>query len=136
MARILPYVEEKSIYQNGAIFSKTLSQSGIADSQVRSFLCPSDGYSRRGPRTDAGNLNGFAVGQSNYKGVSGANWGADTSQGLGPSPSGPSSTDSPGVDYIGTLWPNPGTNGSEDGLENGDGICGARITGSPSRTVT
>ena len=31
-------------------------------------------------------------------------------------------TGSPGVDYIGTLWPNPGANGSEDGLENGDGI--------------
>ena len=122
MARILPYIEEKSIYQNGAILSKTLSQSGIADSQVRSFLCPSDGYSWRGPRTDAGNLRGFAVGQANYKGVSGANWGADASQDLGPSSSDPIQPGEGGRDYIGTLWPNPGTNGSEDGLENGDGI--------------
>ena len=75
MVRILPYIEEKSIYQNGMILSRTLSQSGIADSQVRLFLCPSDGYSWRGPRTDAGNLVGFAVGQTNYKAVSGANWG-------------------------------------------------------------
>ena len=107
MVRILPYIEEKSIYQNGSIFSQTLSQSGIAAQQVRLFLCPSDGYSWRGPRTDAGNLVGFAVGQTNYKAVSGANWGADTSQGF--------------VD-IGTLWPNPGANGSADGLENGDGV--------------
>ena len=34
----------------------------------------------------------------------------------------PLTTGRPGVDYIGTLWPNPGANGSEDGLENGDGL--------------
>jgi prepilin-type processing-associated H-X9-DG protein len=50
---------------------------------------------------------GVPVGQTNYKGVSGANWGADGSQKLAD---------------IGTLWPNPGTNGSADGLNNGDGI--------------
>ena len=87
-----------------------------------SFLCPSDGYSWRGPRTDAGNLRGFAVGQANYKGVSGANWGADASQDWGRHSSDPIQPGEGGRDYIGTLWPNPGTNGSEDGLENGDGI--------------
>ena len=107
MARILPYIEENDVYQNGAIFTQTLSQSGIANRQIRSFLCPSDAYSWRGPRTDAGNLVGFAVGQTNYKGVSGANWGSDTSQ---------------SSDDIGTDWPNPGTNGSGDGLDDGDGI--------------
>ena len=47
------------------------------------------------------------MGQTNYKGVSGANWGADGSQ---------------KKDSIGTLWANPGTNGSADGLNNGDGL--------------
>lgn len=56
---------------------------------------------------DAGNLDGFPVGQTNYKAVSGANWGADGSQDL---------------DDIGILWRNEGTNGSFDGLENGDGM--------------
>ena len=32
----------------------------------------------------AGNLEGVPVGQTNYKGVSGANWGSDGSQGQGP----------------------------------------------------
>jgi type II secretory pathway pseudopilin PulG len=64
MARILPYVEEKSIYQNGTIFGKTLRESGVADKQVRLFLCPSDTYSWRGPRNNAGNLKDFAVGQT------------------------------------------------------------------------
>ena len=85
MVRILPYVEEKGIYQNGAVLSQTLRQSAAAQSQVRLFLCPSDGFSWRGSRSDAGNLEGFAVGQTNYKAVSGANWGADASQALGPS---------------------------------------------------
>ncbi|MGO9107727.1 MAG: DUF1559 domain-containing protein, partial [Thermoguttaceae bacterium] len=107
LARILPYIEENGIYENGAIFSKTLRDSGVADSRIRLFLCPSDGYSWRGPRTDAGNLPGFPVGQTNYKGVSGANWGWDDSQ---------------EKKDIGTEWPNPGTNGSNDGLDDGDGV--------------
>jgi len=132
LARILPYCEENEIYQNGAILVKTLRESGVAGRRVRLFLCPSDGYSWSGPRTDAGNLDGFAVGQTNYKGVSGANWGADASQGQGtsssttPSPPAPlpegEGSSNGATDYIGTEWPNPGTNGSEDGLDAGDGI--------------
>ncbi len=48
--------------------------------------------------------------------------GADASQGQEPSPPAPFPPGAAGMDYIGTLWPNPGTNGSEDGLENGDGV--------------
>jgi prepilin-type N-terminal cleavage/methylation domain-containing protein len=107
LARLLPYLEEKSLFGQADVPRQTLRQSGIAAAQVAVFLCPSDPTSWLGPRSDAGNLEGFAVGQTNYKGVSGANWGADGSQNL---------------DNIGTLWPNPGTNGSWDGLESGDGI--------------
>ncbi|MGA2030907.1 MAG: DUF1559 domain-containing protein [Thermoguttaceae bacterium] len=107
LARILPYSEENALYREGGLPQKTLSQSGIMGRQVSLFLCPSDAYSWRGPRTDAGNLPGIPVGQTNYKGVSGANWGADASR---------QSND------IGTLFPNPGANGSADGMNDGDGI--------------
>ena len=79
----------------------------MADRQISEFLCPSDGYSWQGPRTEAGNLVDFPVGQTNYKGVSGANWGSDESMNWDP---------------LDTLWPNPGTNGSTDGHAHGDGL--------------
>jgi prepilin-type N-terminal cleavage/methylation domain-containing protein/prepilin-type processing-associated H-X9-DG protein len=107
LARLLPYVEQTNLFQQGKVPSQTLQSSGIAAWQIKLFLCPSDGSSWGGPRTDAGNLSGFPVGQSNYKGVSGANWGADSSLGW------------PVID---TYWRNRGTNGSYDGLDNGDGI--------------
>ena len=107
LAQILPYIEENNLYQEGGVSYKTLRKSGIMDTQIPLFLCPSDPLSCRGPRTDAGNLVGVAVGQTNYKGVSGANWGADASQKL---------------TNIDTLWSNPGKNGSADGLNEGDGI--------------
>ena len=107
LARILPYCEEKGLYKEGHIPGATLRTSGILARQVRLFLCPSDSYSWRGPRLDAGNLEGIPVGQTNYKGVSGANWGDDGSQ---------------SKDDIGSLFPNPGTNGSADGMNDGDGI--------------
>ena len=107
LARLLPYVEQENLFQQGSVPHQTLQSSGIAAWQIKLFLCPSDASSWSGPRTNAGNLYGFAVGQGNYKGVSGANWGADSSQGL---------------PDIQTAWPHPGTNGSYDGLDNGDGM--------------
>ncbi len=107
LARVLPHLEEKELFDQADIPRQTLRESGIADRQVAAFLCPSDPSSWEGPRTDAGNLEGFAVGQTNYKGVSGANWGSDGSQ---------------NSNNIGTLWPNPGANGSWDGLQKGDGL--------------
>lgn len=106
MARTLPYLEEQPLFSRGRVGQSTLRESGILDQQVPIFLCPNDEYSRT-PRTDAGDLDGLLVGQTNYQAVSGANWGADESQ---------KKTD------IGTDWPNPGTNGSWDGLNSGDGI--------------
>ncbi len=79
LARILPYIEEATLYKQGDVPKKTLKESGIAAQQRPLFLCPSDGYSNRGVKLDAGNLKDFPVGQTNYKGVSGANWGADES---------------------------------------------------------
>lgn len=107
LARLLPHLEQGGLYRQGMIPSKTLLQSGVADKQVPLFLCPSDDSSS-GPRLDAGNLQGFPVGQTNYKGVGGANWGDDV-QGDG------------GL-MFNTDWRNPGTNGSFDGHSQGDGL--------------
>ncbi len=109
IAHILPYTEENNTYEEGGIPRKTLEESGVADRQIALFLCPSDDYSHRGPRTDAGNFDTseLPLGQTNYKGVSGANWGADESLGL---------------EDIGSDWPNQGIYGSWDGHAFGDGI--------------
>lgn len=78
--RVLPYVEQDVLYQAGGIPTKTLRQSGIADRTVAVFFCSSDDALALQTRTDAGNLYGFAVGLTNYKGVS-APTGAMTSKG-------------------------------------------------------
>ena len=111
LAKLLPFLEQTPLYKAGGLPDKTLRESGIAETKVAVFLCPSDPVSSQGPKTDAGNMVGlfFAVGQTNYKGVSGANWGADETQGW-------TAADS------GTKWPNIGANGSYDGLNHGDGM--------------
>src|SRR5262249_58583224 len=76
LARILPYVEMGNLYDQGNIPRNNLGQSlDVVAMQVKLFLCPSDGSSASGPRTDRANLVGRPVGLTNYKGVSGANWG-------------------------------------------------------------
>ena len=81
ISRILPFMEQQNLYNNLDIENKTLRQSQVyVATQVKTFLCPSDDYTRRGPRTDGHNLGTPAIspplplGQTNYKGVSGANW--------------------------------------------------------------
>jgi prepilin-type processing-associated H-X9-DG protein len=107
LARLLPYLEQEAIYREGNIPSATLARSGVADRAIALFLCPSDD-SGWGPRTDAGNLPGCPVGLTNFKGVSGANWGDDL-EGIGPD--------------IVTDWRRAGVpNGSFDGHAEGDGI--------------
>jgi prepilin-type N-terminal cleavage/methylation domain-containing protein len=124
LARILPYIEENNLYREGRIPAATLRQSTIVDRPIPLYLCASDEFSQRGPRSDAGNLGRealggvpIAVGQTNYQGVSGANWGTDGSQ--------------PQLEDIGSDWRNAGrhnggtdrdTPASYDGLDNGDGI--------------
>jgi prepilin-type N-terminal cleavage/methylation domain-containing protein/prepilin-type processing-associated H-X9-DG protein len=105
LSRILPFIEQGNLFQAGDIPNKTLAQSGITANRIVLFLCPSDTAYNAPPRTEAGDLIGFPVGNTNYKGVSGANWGYDSSQNL----------------WFPTLWKNPGTNGSYDGLNHGDG---------------
>lgn len=117
LARILPYVEMQSLYGQAGIPAKTLDQGATAVAcQVKTYLCPSDGGSSRGPRLDAANLEGRPVGQTNYKGVSGANWGFWSNAA--------SSDDWGGIPINCDLrWINKSTiDGSLNGLNNGDGI--------------
>jgi prepilin-type N-terminal cleavage/methylation domain-containing protein/prepilin-type processing-associated H-X9-DG protein len=107
LSKILPYIEQDNIYRTGNVPTATLLQSGVMADQITLFLCPSDDSSWNGPRSDAGNLIGVPVGQTNYKGVAGANWGDDL-LGIGAN--------------FSTDWRNAGTNGSFDGHSNGDGI--------------
>jgi len=108
LARILPDLEEGNRLAEGNIDVLTLAQSPITPQTVPVFLCPSDPTSHFGPRFDAGNLDGMPVGQTNYKGVSGSNWGDDL-QG------------DDGADFP-TDWRHLGANGSFDGHSQGDGI--------------
>ena len=105
LSRILPFVEQGNLFQIGGIPNKTLVQSGIAADRIVLFLCPSDTAYNAPPRTNTGNLMCFPVGNTNYKGVSGSNWGYDSSQNL----------------WFPTLWKHQGANGSYDGLNQGDG---------------
>jgi prepilin-type N-terminal cleavage/methylation domain-containing protein len=108
LSRLIPYIEQDPLYKQGGIPIKTLRASGVANAALPVLLCPEDPDSSAGPRLDAGNMRGFAVGLTNYKGVSGANWGDDL---LGRG----------GRDFK-TDWRNAGTNGSFDGHSQGDGI--------------
>ncbi|MBI1900963.1 MAG: DUF1559 domain-containing protein [Planctomycetia bacterium] len=107
LARLLPYLERQDIYEAGDIPNKTLIESGVAHLTLGVLHCPSSGPNVA--LADRGNLQFFPVGPTNYKGVSGSNWGIDTSLGPFPIP-------------MNTQWPNTGANGSQDGLDDGDGM--------------
>jgi prepilin-type N-terminal cleavage/methylation domain-containing protein/prepilin-type processing-associated H-X9-DG protein len=110
LARVLPFVEQNNLYAQANIPVNTLYQSRdlVADS-IKVFFCPSDNADLLGPRSDAADLGEYPggpvippfilAGQTNYKGVSGANWMWGDPQ-----------------------WHNPGSNGSWDGLADGDGL--------------
>jgi prepilin-type N-terminal cleavage/methylation domain-containing protein len=106
LARLLPYIEHDSISVQGKIPATTLELSQIANARIPLLLCPSDAAYHAEARTNAGDLTGFPVGNTNYKGVSGANWGYDRTQNL----------------WYPTPFRNKGTNQSYDGLNEGDGI--------------
>jgi prepilin-type processing-associated H-X9-DG protein len=104
LAQILPFLEQSPVYDRGQIPRRTLRQSGVAGLVIPGFLCPSSG---RNPltRTDAGNLDGFEVAVTCYKGVSGANWGFDEGENK----------------PVDTNWPNRSAEGSYDGMSRPDG---------------
>ncbi len=106
LARVVPYVDSGASIEPD-FMRDTLRESSTAQQAVSSFICPAD-PSLAGPRLDAGNLRGVPVGQTSYKGVSGANWGDDLQGDGGPN--------------FRTHWRNASANGSFDGHSSGDGI--------------
>ncbi len=124
LALLLPQVEEKNVYDQWGIPAQKLFARDVASLRITLFLCPSDDAFTAGPRTDAGNLEGYAVGLANYKGVSGANWGDDFDefqQERGRIP---------------TDWRHRGTNGSFDGMNQGDGALFRRNLSRPVRLAS
>jgi len=107
LADLLPFVEQGALHAKGGVPTKTHRASGIAYAEPPLFYCPSDPFSRSGPLDDRPGMLGLPIGLTNYQAISGANWGGDASQ---------------SKSHIKTMWRNKGTNGSYDGLENGDGM--------------
>jgi prepilin-type N-terminal cleavage/methylation domain-containing protein/prepilin-type processing-associated H-X9-DG protein len=118
LANILPYIEQKDLFVTANIGSGQMNGSDPAvlqaiGTQIPTFLCPSDGYSNQGTRTDEFNITGTPVGQTNYQGCMGSNWGNDGDLSPG-SPGAPFSCDA--------RWRNAGPNNTYDGLDAGDGL--------------
>ena len=76
LSKILPYVEQTALYNSCNIASGATIASAAAyvSTSVKPFQCPSDANTAL-PRTNVNDFPvGFAVGQTNYKGVAGKNW--------------------------------------------------------------
>jgi prepilin-type N-terminal cleavage/methylation domain-containing protein len=81
IARILPYIEQGGLAKTYNIPLGTLgaAQAGLATT-LAMLYCPADGTEKADPATDWANAgwNAVAMGLTNYKGVSGSNWGTNT----------------------------------------------------------
>ncbi|OYV80827.1 MAG: hypothetical protein B7Z73_18865 [Planctomycetia bacterium 21-64-5] len=106
-AEVLAFLERGDLFRAGQVGDAPLNKSLATNMGLKITLCPDGASLADGPRTDAGNFDGVPVGRSTYKAVSGANWGKDFSLDGNPT--------------IPTQWPNKGTNGSYDGLDDADG---------------
>ena len=110
IARILRHMEQDNLYAQAGIPTSNLSDKAtepLIATDLKVLTCPSD----QSPRvvTDEADIAPIQVAVTNYKGCSGANWGADYF---------PLSKETP----FNTPYRNIGTNGSYNGLENGDGV--------------
>jgi prepilin-type N-terminal cleavage/methylation domain-containing protein len=109
IARLLPFIEQDNLYKQGGIPDSNMDASpavlAVLAAEFPMLTCPSDSSPRT--TTGAADLAGVLVGVTNYRGVAGANWGADYY---------------PNDSNFSTPYRNKGTNGSFNGLERGDGI--------------
>jgi len=102
IARVLPFIEQNNLYNQGQLGLAPGSQPTFASvltvygTQIPSLLCPADGSSQQA-RTDRANTSGYACGSTNYRGVSGSNWAWGN-------------------------YTNNGPTGNNNGLDAGDGL--------------
>jgi prepilin-type N-terminal cleavage/methylation domain-containing protein/prepilin-type processing-associated H-X9-DG protein len=119
LARILPYIEQDPLYKQGNLPSNTIVQDAAQIAiPINILLCPSDPLSNQGPRNVDPCTGNLPSGLTNYKGVTGNNWGG------GPVGS---------ANWWGTdpRWINPDQTGNYDGIGYGNGIfwCQYNFTG-------
>jgi prepilin-type N-terminal cleavage/methylation domain-containing protein/prepilin-type processing-associated H-X9-DG protein len=110
IARILPYIEQDSMFNQAGIPDGNMNANAtvlaVLAMDLPTLTCPVDDSPRT--RTDAADIGGAALmGVTSYKGVAGSNWGQDFY---------------PNDSNFATSYPNVGANGSKNGLERGDGI--------------
>jgi prepilin-type N-terminal cleavage/methylation domain-containing protein/prepilin-type processing-associated H-X9-DG protein len=75
LAIILPYMEQDNVYKNGKIPISTLLSSGVADTVIPSYLCPSDPGASLGPLVqNTIYVDDLRTGLTSYRGVLGSNW--------------------------------------------------------------
>jgi prepilin-type N-terminal cleavage/methylation domain-containing protein/prepilin-type processing-associated H-X9-DG protein len=110
IARLMAHFEEANAMNQAGIPNNRMNQNAdtlaVLALPLKVLTCPSDNTKPR-TRTDSADLGGVLVAVTSYKGVSGSNWGADFY---------------PNESNFNTPYRNIGTNGSYNGLENGDGI--------------
>jgi prepilin-type N-terminal cleavage/methylation domain-containing protein len=116
LARLLPYLEQNTLYDQARIPTNTIAQSRAAiANQVAVFLCPSDPVTSQGPSA-LDPCDGYLLaGVTNFKGVTGANWGG------GP-------VGSPNWWGTDPQWVNPDSGGNYSGIDRGDGIFWLQIS--------
>jgi prepilin-type N-terminal cleavage/methylation domain-containing protein/prepilin-type processing-associated H-X9-DG protein len=75
LARLLPYLEQGSLYQQANIDTNTFSQSlPYLGTGLSVFFCPSDNSRTLNPDLNRANLQGVPIATSNYKGNTGDCW--------------------------------------------------------------
>jgi len=107
IARILPFIEQGDLAKTYNIPDGTMgaAKAGLA-TVIDLLLCPADGTETANPATDWANIPGIAMGLTNYKGVSGSNWGVNTGSTF--------TTNFPVTD--------PDSSLGQDGLDSGNGM--------------
>ena len=130
LARILPWIERADLYEHAGCFEKPFRDWDVSNEAaamlISLYLCPTAGNQEA--RAKLGNFedSNVLLGLTNYKGVSGANWGDDESVG--------NYDAAQNNGQFETLFRNEGKNGSFDGLNKGDGIMWRMDYKSPVKT--
>ena len=113
IARVLPYIEQENLYQQGNVplgrANANATTLAVIATPLKALQCPSDISQRT--RNNAADLGSTLAGVTSYKGVSGSNWGTDFF--------GASNDSNFSTAYRSPL---PGTPAEQNGLEKGNGI--------------